>query len=305
MENKPNKSSPVVHPRSKADEVLATGTGALMFVEESTTADTVLPILADDPVGDCVQSAARYFSNKKETYPMRINKYLAHKGIATRTGVDELIKSQKVLINGKVAMLGDKVLETDKVELRGKHIKKNYIYLAYNKPKGVVSTNPQGDEKGIIETAKLPEKVFPVGRLDKESHGLIILTNDGRVTDRLLNPIYDHEKEYMVRVDKKFTPAFVKHMQEGVDIGDGMTKPAIIKKLDDNFFDIILTEGRNRQIRRMTDKLGYTVTDLQRIRIQNIELGKISTNAYKEIVGEEKEKFLESIGLPTIEITRG
>lgn len=235
-------------------------------------------------------------------YPMRINKYLAHKGVATRTGVDELIKHQKVLINGNIAKLGDKVLETDNVEVRGVHTKKKYVYFAYNKPKGIVSANPQNEEKEIMQNINFPQgnpvgKVFPVGRLDKESHGLIILTNDGRITDRLLNPIYNHEKEYVVEVDRKFTPAFLKHMQDGVDIGEGVTKPTIVKKIGDKTFSIILTEGKNRQIRRMTEKLGYTVRDLQRIRIQNIELGKIPVNSHREITSDELNTFLKSIDL--------
>jgi 23S rRNA pseudouridine2604 synthase len=233
------------------------------------------------------------------TYPMRINKYLAHKGVATRTGVDELIKSNKILINGRVAKLGDKILETDKVEVRGTHLKKNFIYLAYNKPKGVVSTNPQGDEKGILQSVSLPKdtKVFPVGRLDKESSGLIILTNDGRITDKLLNPIYEHEKEYIVELDRKFTPAFIRHMQEGVELSDGKTRPAEVRKVSEDIFSIILKEGRNRQIRRMTEKLGYTVRELRRVRIQNIELRKLSINSFREITGEELIEFLRSMGL--------
>ncbi len=231
------------------------------------------------------------------TYPMRINKYLAHKGIATRTGVDDLILHSKVLINGKLAKLGDKVMETDKVEVRGTHTKKKNIYFAYNKPKGIVSTNPQGDEKGIMENIKIEPKVFPIGRLDKESHGLLILTNDGRITDRLLNPIYEHEKEYVVEVDRRFTPGFLKNMQEGVLLTDGRTKPAVVKKIDDTTFTLILKEGRNRQIRRMTEKLGYTVRDLQRTRVQNIELGKLPLNAHREIIGEELEKFLAGMSL--------
>ncbi len=235
----------------------------------------------------------------KETYPMRINKYLAHKGVATRTGVDDLIKSKKVLINGKTAVLGDKVSETDKVEVRGVHTKKKYIYLAYNKPKGVVSTNAQNNEKDIMQSVSIKNKegIFPVGRIDKESSGLMILTNDGRITDRLLNPVYEHEKEYLVEVDRKFTPGFVRNMQEGVDIGDAVTKPAKVNKVDDNVFNIVLTEGKNRQIRRMTEKLGYTVRNLQRIRVQNIKLEKIPVNSYREINGDELKEFLESIGL--------
>ncbi|MCX6702165.1 MAG: pseudouridine synthase [Candidatus Zambryskibacteria bacterium] len=244
-----------------------------------------------------MQKRKKIVTRTTDIYPMRINKYLAHKGIATRTGVDELIKHQKVLINGRVAKLGDKVLETDKVEVRGVHRKKNYIYIAYNKPKGVVSTNPQAEEKSIMQSIKLDTKVFPVGRLDKESHGLMILTNDGRITDRLLNPIYNHEKEYVVEVDRKFTPAFLRHMQDGVDIGEGITKSATVKKLGEQTFSIVLTEGKNRQIRRMTEKLGYTVRDLQRIRVQNVELGKLPKNSHREIVGDELNTFLKSIGL--------
>ncbi len=236
-----------------------------------------------------------------DAFPMRINKYLAHKGVATRTGVDELIKGSKVLINGNVAKLGDKVLETDKVEVRGTHTKKNLVYFAYYKPRGVVSTNPQGDEKDIMQSLKAQSKkfdgVFPVGRIDKESHGLMILTNDGRVTDRLLNPIYNHEKEYVVKVDREYSPAFIRHMQDGVDIGDGVTKPAKVKKVSEDTFNIVLTEGRNRQIRRMTEKLGYTVRDLKRVRVQNISIGKTPENTTREIVGDEKVEFLKSIGL--------
>lgn len=229
-----------------------------------------------------------------DTYPMRINKYLAHKGLATRTGVDELIKSNKILINGKVAVLGDKVNQTDNVEVRGVHNKK-YTYLAYNKAMGIVSTNPQGDEKSIMDDIKLD--VFPIGRLDKESHGLIILTNDGRVTDRLLSPDKNHEKEYLVKLDRRYTPGFVRNMENGVNLTDGMTKPAKVVEVDDKRFKLTLTEGRNRQIRRMTEKLGFTVRDLQRIRIQNITLDKIPVNTYREIKGTEKTEFLKSIGL--------
>lgn len=231
-----------------------------------------------------------------DTYPMRINKYLAHKGVATRTGVDELIKSNKILINGVIAKLGDKVSETDKVEVRGVHNKK-YTYFAYNKGMGIVSTNPQGDEKSIMDSLKIKEKVFPIGRLDKESHGLIILTDDGRVTDRLLNPDKNHEKEYLIKLDRKYTPGFVRNMENGVNLTDGITKPAKVEEVDEVRFKLTLTEGRNRQIRRMAEKLGFTVRDLQRIRIQNIELGNIPINSYKEIKGEEKNEFLKSIGL--------
>jgi 23S rRNA pseudouridine2604 synthase len=230
-------------------------------------------------------------------YPMRINKYLARKGLATRKGVDELIKSHKVLINKKVAVLGDKVNESDVVELRGRHDKKELVYLAYNKPAGIVTSNPQGNEKDILQSFNFKTKVFPVGRLDKDSEGLIILTNDGRITDRLLNPENHHEKEYVVKVDKSITADFIKKMGAGVVIDDYKTRPTAVKKLGERIFSIVLTEGKNRQIRRMVDKLKYMVIELKRVRVQNIKLGQVPANSYREITGKEKEIFLKSLGL--------
>jgi len=229
--------------------------------------------------------------------PMRINKYLADKGYATRRGADEIIEKGLVMINGKRAVLGDKVTENDTVVVSQKRKPTQYVYLAYNKPKGIVTTGAQGEEKEIIDAVQYRTRVFPVGRLDKDSYGLIILTNDGRITDRLLNPDKNHEKEYVVTVDKKFTPAFVRHMTEGVNIGDYVTRPTKVKKIKDTVFSIVLTEGKNRQIRRMTDKLGYTVIDLKRVRIQNIELGNVKPGAYREIIDDERETFLTSLGL--------
>ena len=144
-----------------------------------------------------------------DEYPMRINKYLAHEGISTRRGADELIVKGKVLVNGRVAVLGEKVNKGDKVEMRGKSAAKKYLYYAYNKPVGVIAHSPQLGEKDIKKS--VPMNVFPVGRLDKDSSGLIILTNDDRVTDRLLNPGYDHDKEYRVRVAEPLRDSFKKN----------------------------------------------------------------------------------------------
>ena len=232
-----------------------------------------------------------------EDKPIRINKYLADKGYATRRGADEIIEKGLVMINGKRAVLGDKVGPTDTVVVSQKRKPTQYVYLAYNKQKGIVTTGAQGEEKEIIDAVQYRTRVFPVGRLDKDSYGLIILTNDGRITDRLLNPDKNHEKEYIVTVDKKFTPAFIRHMTEGVNIGDYVTRPTKVKKIKDTVFSIILTEGKNRQIRRMTDKLGYTVINLKRVRIQNIELGNVKPGAYREIIDDEREAFLISLGL--------
>lgn len=232
-----------------------------------------------------------------EEKAIRINKYLADKGYATRRGADEIIEKGLVTINSKRAVLGDKVSSTDTVVVSQKRKPTQYVYLAYNKPKGIVTTGAQGEEKEIIDAVQYRTRVFPVGRLDKDSYGLIILTNDGRITDRLLNPDKNHEKEYIVTVDKKFTPAFIRHMTEGVHIGDYVTRPTKVKKIKDIVFSITLTEGKNRQIRRMTDKLGYTVINLKRVRIQNIELGNVKPGAYREIIGDEREVFLTSLGL--------
>jgi len=232
---------------------------------------------------------------KKITFPMRINKYLAYKGLTTRKGADELIAKGKVLLNGKVAALGAMVLEKDAISVTEK--KKSYHYYAYNKPKGVVTSTPLPGEKEILDIAKFPFKVFTVGRLDKDSRGLIIFTDDGRITDRLLNPAYDHEKEYLVTTDKTITPEFITKMSKGVRIETGMTKPADVKKESSKVFRIILGEGKKRQIRRMCDMVGYKVTDLLRIRVMNILLGKLPEKSFRAISGKELEEFLLALKL--------
>lgn len=233
---------------------------------------------------------------------MRINKYLAHAGHATRRGADELIESKKVLINGRIAVLGDKVEKTDKVELRDGHKPKEYKYFAYHKPKGVVTHSPQEeDEEDIKENlTKFPElaDVFPVGRLDKASHGLIILTNDGRVTDRLLNPEYDHEKEYVVKTRDRLRDSFQMHMEKGVTLEDGyVTKPTKVKLLGDHAFAVTLTEGKKHQIRRMLSALHNDVVELKRVKVMNISLGALPPGSFRPIDGAPLKVFLKSLGL--------
>lgn len=229
---------------------------------------------------------------------MRINRYLAQENVCSRREADALILEGKVAINGQTAVLGDKVLETDNVEVFLDGQEKELVYLAYNKPRGIITHSPQYGEKSIENITKFPCKVYPVGRLDKDSHGLIILTNDGRVTGKLLEPVNFHEKEYIVKVDRSITPSFLKHMEDGVELDDGyQTRKAKVKKIDEDNFSIILTEGKKRQIRRMCESLGRNVTDLKRTRILNIGLGETKPGRYREIKGGERKEFLKEIGL--------
>jgi len=212
---------------------------------------------------------------------MRINKYLADKKISTRRGADELIKEKKVFINGKLAVLGTQVSETDKIEVKGVK-QKEYLYYAYNKPIGIETSSPR-------------EGLFPLGRLDKASHGLMILTNDGRITDQLLNPKYFHEKEYVVKTLNKLRSSFKQKMEAGVNIEGYLTKKCKVKIIDDFTFRIVLTEGKKHQIRRMCSNLFQEVADLKRERIMNIKLGNLKPGSIREIKGEELTTFLDQV----------
>lgn len=232
-------------------------------------------------------------------YPIRINKYLALNNYSTRKGADELIKKGYVFISGRRAVLGDQVYKDEDVTVSNKAPKKTYVYYAYNKAIGI-STNPDIKTKDILKVTKFPEKVFPIGRLDKDSRGLILMTNDGRVTDRLLAPQYTHEKEYVVKVEPNFTDKFIHLMASGVHFDKFISRkckvwPHTAKSKDT--FNIILTEGKKRQIRRMCEALHHKVVDLKRIRIMNIELGKLGEGEYREIKGEELDTLLKSLQL--------
>lgn len=229
---------------------------------------------------------------------MRINKYLAHKGYSTRRGADELIERGKVRINGRTAKLGDKVEENDTVEVSMGRNKKTYRYYAYHKPRGIITHSPGEDEIDIQEALEGElSGVFPVGRLDKDSSGLMILTDDGRVTDRLLNPEHEHEKEYTVKTARPLRSSFKEKVEQGVAIEDYVTKPAKVQVHGDNTFSITLVEGKKHQIRRMVVALFNEVSDLRRTRIMNIRLGKLAKGAYRPIEGEELATFLKSLGL--------
>lgn len=205
---------------------------------------------------------------------MRINKYLTDHGFCSRREADRLIEAGKVFINGRRAILGAQVEEKAVVTVSGQKVAgvSRKVYIMYNKPIGITCTTDKSIRTNIVDAVNHPMRVFPIGRLDKESNGLIFLTNDGDIVNKILRAQYGHEKEYIIRVRKLVTEDFLKKMSNGVDIGGYVTKPCKVTKMSDRIFSIILTEGKNRQIRRMCEALGNEVKALQRIRIMNVKL---------------------------------
>lgn len=226
---------------------------------------------------------------------MHINQYLASKQYATRRAAAELVKQKRVFINGRVALIYDRVGPTDKVEVRLPGRAPRYRYWAYHKPPGVVTASPASGPLG--PTAQREPALFPLGRLDKNSEGLLLLTDDGRLTDRLLNPAHAHEKEYEVTVLNRLRSNFKTLMEAGVDIGGYRTKPCQVTVLNRTMFRIILTEGKKHQIRRMCSALRCEVSQLKRVRILNIQLAKLPAGATRALKGLELKKFLELVGL--------
>ena len=234
------------------------------------------------------------------TAPVRINKYLADHKIASRREADALIESKKVKINGKTAILGQMVGPDDTVEVVG--ATKKLTYLAYYKGRGIITHSPAENEIDIATRLKKDYSltgVAPVGRLDKDSEGLIIITSDGRITGPLLSPESGHEKEYEVTVDKAVSVAFKRFMEAGVVIEGYRTKAAkvTLNERNDKKFTLIITEGKKHQIRRMCAALGFQVQSLKRVRIINIELGTLKPNQFRKITGPELKDFLTTLGL--------
>ena len=221
----------------------------------------------------------------------RINKYLSEVGFCSRRVADRLIEEGKVSINGEITEIGSKVKEGDQVEVEGQKIinstKQKNIYLAFNKPTGIVCTTDRRVEpNNIIDFIKYPKRIFPIGRLDKPSEGLIFLTNDGDIVNKILRSKNNHEKEYIVSVNRPINKDFIQSMSNGVEILDTITKNCFVKQLGQKKFKIILTQGLNRQIRRMCESLGYRVRSLKRVRIMNIKLD-VPTGKFREITKEE------------------
>ena len=232
---------------------------------------------------------------------MRLNKYLSDAGYCSRREADRLVEAGKVLINGLPAVMGQKVMEGDRVEIDGQVISRNdrLILLAFNKPKGIVCTTDRVREKNnIIDYIGYPERIYPIGRLDKDSEGLILLTNDGSLVNHILKASQYHEKEYVVRVEKPVTEEFLAGMASGVPILDTVTRPCKVRRLNDYTFSIVLTQGLNRQIRYMCRYFDYHVRHLKRVRIMNIQLGSLEKGKYREVTASElanlKQAFLKN-----------
>ena len=228
----------------------------------------------------------------------RINKYLSEVGYCSRRAADKLIDEGRVTINGLVPEMGSKVEASDEVRVDGEVVgtrKKKHVYLALNKPVGIVcTTDTRVEPDNIIDFMKYPSRIFPIGRLDKMSEGLILMTDDGDIVNKILRARNNHEKEYIVKVDKDITSSFIQDMSNGVPILGTITRKCVVEQLTDRSFRIILTQGLNRQIRRMCEHFGYRVRKLQRIRIMNIKLDQ-PVGKWRELSKSEMSELLQSI----------
>jgi 23S rRNA pseudouridine2604 synthase len=228
-----------------------------------------------------------------------LNKYISSSGFCSRREADKLIEQARVTINGELVLPGAKVSAGDVVEIDGEPIKssssKRPIYIAFNKPVGVTSTTDIKDRTNIIYFIGHPKRIFPIGRLDKDSDGLIFLTNDGDIVNKILRAANNHEKEYIVNVDKAVTPEFIKQMSNGIPMLGTVTRKCFVRQEGSRRFRIILTQGLNRQIRRMCEYLGYNVVTLTRVRIMNVQLGNLQVGKWRYFTPEEISKMNEMI----------
>ena len=223
---------------------------------------------------------------------IRLNKYLSECGICSRREADRLAEAGRITVNGAAAFVGMCVCESDEIVVDGKLIKpqkKKQVLLAVNKPKGVVCTTARfKGEQNIVDMVQYPTRIYPIGRLDKDSEGLILMTNDGEIVNKISRSRNNHEKEYVVTVNKQVTEKFLDQMRNGVEILNTVTKPCVCKKTGNREFHIILTQGLNRQIRRMCEVCGYRVENLKRIRIMNIRLGNIPLGHFRNVTEKER-----------------
>lgn len=244
---------------------------------------------------DMAKRTKRLTSPVTEQDEIRINKFLSDAGVCSRREADRYIKEGKVIIDGVVAQIGSKVKKGSVVTFCGKPVKREekLVLIAFNKPVGIVCTTDPREPDNIIDYIGYGMRIYPIGRLDKDSEGLILLTNDGNIVNKILRAEYRHEKEYIVTVNKEIDAEFIKAMSSGVPILGTVTRPCKVKQIDKYTFNIILTQGLNRQIRRMCEYLGYRVTSLKRIRIMNIMLGRLKTGAWRNVTDKELAELLK------------
>lgn len=228
---------------------------------------------------------------------MRINKFLSEAGIVSRRGADKWIEGGRITINGIPAELGSKVEPGDVVHADGKAVKHEdpYVYIVLNKPVGITSTTERHINGNIVDFVNHPLRIFHIGRLDKDSYGLILLTNDGDIVNEILRAENEHEKEYLVKVEQPITQEFVQHMSEGVEILDTKTLPCKVEQLSSHTFKITLTQGLNRQIRRMCAALGYDIISLQRIRIMNISINNLAIGQWRDLTKQELDELFKML----------
>ena len=229
---------------------------------------------------------------------VQLNKYISSSGFCSRREADRYIEDGRVTINDEMALPAARVNAGDVVAVDGERIKiskKQSLYIAFNKPKGITSTTDPNDRSNIIYFINHPKRIFPIGRLDKDSEGLILLTNDGDIVNKILRAGNEHEKEYIVSVNKPITPEFVKRMSGGLNILGEKTKPCVVRMLSNRTFKIILTQGLNRQIRRMCEVLDYSVISLKRVRIMNITLGNLAIGKWRNLSFIEAEALTQML----------
>lgn len=238
---------------------------------------------------------------KQLTENIRLNKYLSDIGVCSRRAADRLAQEGKITVNGIAAQPGMRVTPQDDIRVEGKPVRKEEkkVYLALNKPRGIVCTAEKREKNNIIDYVNYPLRIYPVGRLDKDSEGLILLTNDGAIVNGMMRARNRHEKEYQVKVDRAFDSGFLERMTQGVPILDTVTRPCRIRRTGSDTFVIILTQGLNRQIRRMCEALGYRVVRLKRVRIMNIRLGSLPCGKWRELTSEELRVLKAQIGEKT------
>lgn len=224
---------------------------------------------------------------------MRINKLLSNYGICSRKEANKIIEEGRVRVNGVCCIPGQWVEESDLILLDNEPVKKKEkVYIALNKPRGITCTLARDVEGNILDFMNYPEYIFPVGRLDKDSQGLILLTNDGDLANQIIDSENEHEKEYIVTLNRPFNESFIQGMSEGVDIGKGIkTRPCVVERISEDTFRIILTQGLNKQIRKMSKSLDYTVIRLERVRIMNIKLQGIDIGTWRKLTEDEIERL--------------